>query len=870
MVLLLLFAAVGHVSASVSTEGKASPRSASYLLSIVAANATRWVDASTPQKSATFGFQVQNTGDSNLPNCDLQLYPWTFPPDKWSYNFIPSAPFEVPPNQGPKTILLVIYPSADADAKRYTFQLKGKGLGVVTNSISINLDVRQYANVKVKAPPVQAANPGETLEFDFEIQNTGNGKDKFFVFSVEASITSIVPVLKDGLNWTNDLAPTKSAIKTVVVELQYNTKTTEGTAGLQLTMTVRSNFNITQDDVNWTYIQVYHTYDLSLGISPPSATLLPGELAEFTITLLNLGNGNDNISVNVTTTFDSSSWTVGLGKPWFYLAAERTNTTTLKITPPLNALKGSNYRIDVTATSSGPLFPDTPVQRTESLAITIKQVRKLDVPVQNFTAPAPIGPGEVVRFPFSFTNMGNGEDTVNITVIEKPVNWFTTLDFFQNIRLQPFTKQDVSLTVQASINRNESQHQSYYVKLQIVNSDRSSRYNLTFEIPIKPVYDWDFSVQEPSTGSVNPFARAEYSFSLVFVNSGNIDDDIMLTLGGDYTAWGKLDTNALSLAYGEQKVVRLAVDVPRSAEVGPNYGVKVTATSQNNPALTKEVLVTVVVVHMDVSVVPADSIEINQQVWNEYKTALGTSLNITVTVRNDGSDSVRGVNVQFFDNDVLFAERNTSTISPLKTAKFTVPWTAAALGVHVLRVKVDPANILGEVNFNNNEGVSTIMVKKYVAPSSSSSGGTGWLYPLVVMVLIVVAVAVAYVVYQRRPKYDKELYESIYGQKSNADAEAMAAERAEVERRAREKSDEGYVPSMLYEEPAHEEVYAPQPATEASGTAPVTGPSLNMDATPKIPAASSPGAPAAPKEGPMPVLKPAPKKKITIRPVEKK
>jgi hypothetical protein len=125
-------------------------------------------------------------------------------------------------------------------------------------------------------------------------------------------------------------------------------------------------------------------------------------------------------------------------------------------------------------------------------------------------------------------------------------------------------------------------------------------------------------------------------------------------------------------------------------------------------------------------------------------------------------------------------------------------------------------------------------------------------------------------VYQRRPKYDKELYESIYGQKSNADAEAMAAERAEVERRAREKSDEGYVPSMLYEEPAHEEVYAPQPATEASGTAPVTGPSLNMDATPKIPAASSPGAPAAPKEGPMPVLKPAPKKKITIRPVEKK
>ena len=875
MVLLMMFSTVGHTSALVSPEGGASPRGALYTLSIISANTTRWVDASTPQKSATYGFQVQNTGDSDLPFCDLQLYPWTFPPDKWSYNFIPSSPFQVASGTT-KTILLVIYPAADADAKRYTFQIKAKSPSPVSNSIAINLDVRQYPGVLVKAPPAQSANTGETLDFDFEIQNTGNAKDKFFIVSVECSIASLVPYLKDGNNWTNDLAPTKSAIKTVEVQILFGTKTTEGTAGLQLSMTVESNFNLSKQDINWTYMQIYHTYDLSLSISPQSAVLLPGELAEFTVAVLNLGNGNDNITVNITTSFDSSSWTVNLGRPSFYLAAQRQNSTTLKLTPPLNALKGGNYRVDVTATSSGPLFPETPVQRIESLTIAIQQVKKIDVPVRSFTAPAPIGPGEVVRFPFNFTNMGNGEDTINITVIEKPLNWYATLDFFQNIRVQPFSRQDVSLTVQSSINRNESLYQTYEVKLQLANSDRSSRYNLTFEIPIKPVYDWDFSVEEPTTGAVNPYARAEYSFSLLFASSGNVADDIALAVGGDYAAWGTLDTSALSLGYGEQKIVRLAVDVPQSAEVGRFYSVIVTATSQNDPTITKEVSVSVQVVHMDMSVVPADSIEINQQVWNEYKTTIGTVLNITVTVRNDGSDSVRGVDIKFFDNDVLFDERNTSTIATLKTAKFTVPWTASNLGVHVLTAKVDPANTLGEVNVNNNAGVSTIMVKKYVVINPPPPT-TSWLYPIVVVVLIVAALGAGYFIYQRRPKYDKELYESIYGQTSTADANTIAADRAEVERRAREKSDDGYAPSPLYEEPMHEEVYASPQATEASGTAPVTGPSLDLGPTPERPPVirpEAPVAPAAPPEAPgevrTPVIKPPAKKKISIRPVEKK
>jgi len=598
LVLLLVgvLAAVATAQGGAHSEGDAQERGSSYILSIVAANATQTVNPTTQMKSATYGFQVKNTGDTGLPECNLQLTPWSFPPDKWSYAFIPSCPFAVTPGET-KTILLVIYPAPDAEAKRWTFTLKGTK-EISSNQISINLDIKQYGGVEVRAPPTKVATPGETLEFDFEVVNTGNGKDKFFITSVETGVPTMVPYLKDQSNWTMDLNTQKSTIKTVVVSVPYDMKTSEGSAGYQLTMTARSTFCQTADNTNWTLIQVLHIYDVSIGISPANATLNPGDQAEFTVTILNLGNGYDNITLNLSGSFDFSTWTVSLGRNWFNISAGRQNTTKLKVTPPLNALRGSNYKLELTARSSGPPFPELPVERSEPVTIAIRQVKDLRASPLNYTS-NPIGPGEVVRFGFNFTNKGNGEDLVNITVIQKPLNWYVNLDFYQNIRVQPFVTQEVSLTVQASVNRNESLNQDYKVVLQIANSDRTSVLNLTFTVPVKAVYDWDFNVDSPRA-EVNPYANPKYSFTLKFTNSGNVGDEVQLALGGDFAAWGKLDTTALSLSYGETKTVRLAVEVPQSAEEGREYGLKVTATSQNRPEIVKEYSMSVAIVHQDV------------------------------------------------------------------------------------------------------------------------------------------------------------------------------------------------------------------------------------------------------------------------------
>jgi uncharacterized membrane protein len=791
---LALLASAHWPAAAGTCEGPAYPRAAYYLLSIVPANATKWVDASTPQKSATYGFQVKNTGDSDLAFCDLVLSPWPFG-DKWSYNFIPSAPFEVSPSET-KTILLVIYPAPDAEAKRYTFSLKGRN-NSTGNSIQINLDVRQYANVLVKAPPAQTADPGETLEFGFEIRNTGNGKDRFFVVSVEAGLKSIQPYLKDGNNWTLDLAAGKSVIKTVVAPLPFDARTTEGTSGIQLSMTVRSNINASQQDIAWTFIQINHLYDIVLDVSPPSARVLPGEMAAFTITVLNLGNGNDNVSLDMTAKFNGSGWNIDLQRASLCLRAGSSNSTGLKITPPLDALAGSKFDFDIVACSAGPPNPETPIERSETVSITIL---KTPVPIvvhpTVFVHPRSIFPGEPVLFTFNISNRGNAEELVNLTIVEIPSGWHVTPDLSGNIRIPPYCTQEAGLSVQSSVDRNESLMQSYYVKAQVVNAAGTATVNLTFEVPVGPLYEWELAVEGPAMAKVNPSAGALQGFALSLKNTGNAPDEVQLSLEGECASWGRLDASLLPLACGEHRSVRLAVRVPAGAEPGRGYVLRILASSLNQPALVKETGVTVVVIRLDVSVVPPGRLEINGIVLNGCNATQGARLDLAVTARNDGTELVGPVNVRFFDNGVLFAERNTSAIGPMKTARVAVVWSARTLGVHVLTAKLDADGRLAEADEGNNEGAATVVVNE-VLPREKPPPPAGWVQPALVIVLVFLAAAAAYVGYARRPGRDRELYESVYRREGGGDTRLqLVAERAEVERRARGKGGGGFGPSL--------------------------------------------------------------------------
>jgi len=640
--MLTLLGCVLSPSSAVSPESDdiSGGRAANYILSIVPANVTQTIDTGSSNKSATYGFQVKNNGDTSLPNVDLELSPWAAFSENWSYNIIPSCPFEVNPGET-KTVLLIIYPAADAQTRRYTFAVDGK-TGVSTNSISIDLDIIQIAGVKVIAPASQAGNPGDTLEFIFEIMNTGNGKDRFFAEPVMVAVPEIIPVLKDGNNWTTDIAAGKSAFKAVVVTLPFDWRTTEGIGGLQLSMTVTSNLNSSARSVNWTIIDVNHIYDISLDVYYIRASILPGDQAEFNITVYNLRNGQDTISLTLDYSFNRTGWTVNLGQSVFNLSPDRSAITKLKVTPPLDALSG-NYTIGITARSSGP--SGNPVEMRETVKITILPVRKIQVLASDISAP-PLAPGEAERINISFTNTGNSNDTVNITVLEAPANWTATLDISQAISVAAGQAKTAELTVRASSDPADSQAKSYVIRLRLSNSDRSSVWNITVTVPVKAIYNWSFAVQEPSAVNLNLFLSTRHTFILNFLNFGNTPDEIALMLSGK-SSWGALDYSIFPLPMGEYRTARLEVTVPANTPNG-TYSITVTATSRIIPGIMLDRSVTLNIITEDpASKIPRLGLSIPKL---EYFASTGETVEIPINVSCTGSN-VSHVSVSILPSD---------------------------------------------------------------------------------------------------------------------------------------------------------------------------------------------------------------------------
>jgi uncharacterized membrane protein/predicted transcriptional regulator len=682
--LMTLLGSVLSPSSAISPESDdvSGGRAANYILSIVPANTTQTVDPGTANKSATFGFQVINNGDTSLPGLDLELSPWASFSGNWSYNFIPATPFEVNPGDT-KTVLLTIYPAAGAEARRYTFQVKGK-TGVASNSISINLDIVQKAGVRVIAPAPRACDPGDTIEFTFEIRNTGTGKDRFFAEPVMVAVPEIVPYLKDGNNWTTDIAAGSSAFKVVVVPVPFDWKTTEGTGGLQLSMGVTSNFNSSVSSVNWTVIDVNHIFDISLDVYYIRASILPGEQAEFNITVYNLRNGQDTISLSLDYSFNQTGWTVNLGQAGFNLSPDRSAITKLKVTPPLDALSG-NYTIGITARSSSP--SGNPVEMRETVKITILPVRKIQVPTPDISAP-PLAPGEAERINISFTNTGNSNDTVNITILEAPVNWTATLDISQQITVVAGQARTSELTVRSSSDPADSQAKSYVIRLRLSNSDRSSVWNITVTVPVKPVYNWSFVVQEPSAVNLNLFLSTRHTFILNFLNFGNTPDELALMLSGK-SSWGALDYSIFPLPMGENRTARLEVTVPANTPNG-TYTMTVTATSRIIPGIMLDRSVTLNIITEDpASKIPRLALTLSKL---EYSAGAGESLEIPVNVNCTGSN-VSHVNVWVTQSD----------------GKMNVPYEVSALpnfgnmvagtnGIAVIKVRV-PGTLSSQVKY---------------------------------------------------------------------------------------------------------------------------------------------------------------------------
>jgi predicted transcriptional regulator/uncharacterized membrane protein len=596
LLLAALFVLPGPAAAGGAPgEGPAEARAPYYELSINAANATRSVDPSVFPYSATFTFQAKNTGDADTPSLNLVLSPWDAPVANWSYNFIPSMPMRLAPYDPAKTILLVVYPALDAEPRRYTFQIKDQA--GISNAATINIDILQFGDVRVIAPPAQKAYPGEYLEFNFNIINAGNGADRFQVTSIDFELDPGIPYLKDANNWTPYLESGGNAVKTVVIALPFDTKYPGDPEGYRLTIRVVSEINASRHDSNSTFLMVERLYSLSLGIDPSSAAVLPGVQADFTVTVLNMGNWYDTVTVGVRAIFPSTNWTISLGNESLTLPAGIRATTTLRITPPYNALAGDTYIIEVSVRSSGP--PGDEVGRTEYIRLTVLPVKGISVPQEHFPAPYQVGPGGAVQFPFNFTNTGNVPQTVVYNVSEAPAGWAASVEPGQALSVRPGASAGGMLKVVPSPDFTKSPAGAHTVKIRLLDTDGGLLRELSFEVQVAPVRGLELEPAGGAAREVNLFVSNRLSVLLSLWNTGNAPDEVNVAMAGDFASWGRFDAPFVTVGAGEARVLRLDLTVPETAVTVSIYPLTVRATSMGRPDLFVERLLFITVKDFD-------------------------------------------------------------------------------------------------------------------------------------------------------------------------------------------------------------------------------------------------------------------------------
>ena len=86
----------------------------------------------------------------------------------------------------------------------------------------------------------------------------------------------------------------------------------------------------------------------------------------------------------------------------------------------------------------------------------------------------------------------------------------------------------------------------------------------------------------------------------------------------------------------------------------------------------------------------------------------GGQFQSTSKVKNTGSTTLRNVVVQLFDNDRSLGSRTISSLAPGAIKTLTTTWTPSSTKTHVVKVVVDPKNVINESNEADNKLQRTI------------------------------------------------------------------------------------------------------------------------------------------------------------------
>jgi len=510
-------------------------------------------EENSAEPCTTLKYTVTVTNTGNVDNTfDLTV----IDNENWSPTLDDSS-LSIPFGESQTTTISVHIPENAIGCTRDNITVTATGTGVESSASCIaHVEIVRGVDVSI-LPDYQEGLPGETLEYEVTVTNTGNVDDTF-------DLTVI-----DSMNWD----PTISENSLWVPARGKNTTTLSVKIPEKTFAGKKDNITVTASgtDVENSASAIANTgvvRGVDVEISPTYQENLPGENLIYIVTVTNTGNVGDNydLSVSQTKDWEMIFWFTFLNLPPYSSAQSE-----LTVIIPENAIPGTQENITVTAVSK----TDNTVTDSDSCIAQAKIIRDVEV----FISPENrIGlGGENLTYTITVANKGNVPDNYALENIDT-LGWVLSISE-ELLEVENGMSQNVTLTV--AIPDNAMGRTLDNITVTATSQENENIWNSeTCLARVRVVVGVDVRI-EPSW--LRYFLGENLSYAVTVVNTGNVPDNYTLTIE-DNAGWGPwLSENRLDDIWpGENKPVTLIVTIPENATPCTEDNIIVEATSAEN------------------------------------------------------------------------------------------------------------------------------------------------------------------------------------------------------------------------------------------------------------------------------------------------
>jgi uncharacterized membrane protein len=488
----------------------------------------------------------RNLGDADAIDVNITVLSL---PQYWSASITPSN-FDLSQGSTQRSKLSITAPSNathNPTGHSITIQLEW---GSIIKTTEVTVTVKQIYSVGLSpdATP-KSGDPGSNVFFSLTVSNLGNGDD---------TINMTVAGERPGWNcYFNSNSVTVFPFSDATIQLTCYISPDELKGNYPISVTATSENPSKSQTIN-IQIDVNQTYGVTLSTSPTNKDILPDETINYSMTLHNDGNGDDDFTL--VSSGLPAGWTISFPPSINGVAADADFAFTVFVTAHPDALKNELATIYVNATTGG-LAPKT---YSQQITARVLQVFKIDL--KGITLSRSMAPEGWGIYTVNITNKGNGVDTINLDVNGLPLDW-PVPNFDSSVELNPNEWAIMEINVTTGV---DALNQPYYFTIDTASFGDPTKTNTkTGTASITETHLVSVIILESTK-----FAEPEQTifFTIQVGNDGNGVDDILMDEAGVPAGWVTVFSKKTiqDLKHGNITEITFWVTPSEDAQVGPN------------------------------------------------------------------------------------------------------------------------------------------------------------------------------------------------------------------------------------------------------------------------------------------------------------